>query len=258
MGHRQWGLVAVLAVVAACGGTVSNSNGAAGSAGTAPGASAEAGNGAAGTAPGASAEAGRAGVASTDPACRFELSDLKGMDVECPAELCAATVLASGCDALPAGVVKTSRAGCDGMLDATGDGRMRTVTFELSATRRKACYYEAKYDAPAQLVGARVWEDTAIFCDGTASQISAGVVPSAACAERFSNTLCDLADPTQSAPASPAVPACYGNGSATCGPCCDPTPPDCTGKPESYGGCSPVGNAYCSCDCEQQQWTCLC
>jgi hypothetical protein len=267
MGHRSWGLLAVVSVVAACGGRASSSNGAAGSPATAPEPSVA---GSPATAPELSVagspatapepSAGAAGAAGTDSECRGSLDDLKAVDVECAPELCAETVSAVACDALPAGVVRTREAGCDGngMADATGDGRLRTLTFELSATRRKACYYEAYFEAPARLVGAQIWEDKASFCDSTSSQISAGVVPPTKCSNAWSLTLCDLVDPTQSAPPSPSAPACYSNGSATCGPCCDTTPPDCTGKPESYGGCAPVGNAYCSCGCHQQQWSCEC
>jgi hypothetical protein len=161
-------------------------------------------------------------------------------------------------------VIKTSEAACD-----QKDGqRVRTLTFELSSTRRKACYYEQAddFEAPALLVGAQVWEDTASFCNGTASQISAGVVQSTDCFDTSSDTLCDLTDPTQSAPVSPNVPApaCFDGFSATCEPCCDAKPPDCQGKPQDYPGygCTPPAEdgmvSYCSCTCDQQKWSCEC
>ena len=276
MGHRQWGVVAVVFVAAACGSSVSNSDGAAGSAATTPvagsanratGGAGAAGGGSAGVGDDTGAEAGRAGETGSDPGCQGKLEDLKAVDVACQAELCAGTVSALACDALPAGVVKTSEAACDGINDRTGDGRVRALTFELSATRRKACYYEqAEFDAPSLLVGAQVWEDTPAFCDGTATRISAGVVPGTTCFNASSATLCDLTDPTQSAPVQPNVPAraCFNGFSATCEPCCETEHPDCTGKPQDYPGfdCTPPadnsGPSFCFCSCDQQQWTCAC
>jgi hypothetical protein len=175
--------------------------------------------------------------------------------------------LASACDALPADVLKTSEAACDGASDATGDGRVRALTFELSATRRKACYYEqADFEAPSLLVGAQVWEDTQTFCDGTAAEISAGVVPATECFNASSAMLCDLTDPTQSAPVQPDVPAraCFNGFSATCEPCCGTKDPDCKGKPQGYPGydCTPPAESgqpsFCFCSCDQEQWTCAC
>jgi hypothetical protein len=260
MGRQRWGLVAaIVCVVAACGGRASNGDRVAASAGSAP--SVES----AGAPAEASADAGRTGEAGADAGCRGKLADLKAVDVACPAELCAGTVAASTCDALPAGVIKTSEgAACD-----QDDGqRVRTLTFELSSTRRKACYYEQAddFEAPALLVGAQVWEDTDSFCDDAASQISAGVVPTTDCLEASSATLCDLNDPTQSAPVRPGVPAraCFDGFSATCEPCCDTTHSDCTGKPQNYPGydCTPPADdgkvSYCTCSCDQEQWTCEC
>jgi hypothetical protein len=268
MARQHWGLVVgVVCVVAACGGRAANGDGVAGGAGAAP--SVESGNGAidngaatGGESAGAKGDSG--GEAGADTGCRGELNAIKATDVECPAELCAGTVSALACDALPAGVVKTSEAACD-----QKDGqRVRTLTFELSSTRRKACYYEQAddFEAPALLVGARVWEDKETFCDRSASQVSAGVVPSTDCFDESSATLCDLTDPTQSAPVRPNVPAraCFNGFSATCEPCCDTTPPDCTSKPQDYPGydCTPSGDdggvSYCSCSCDHQQWTCEC
>ena len=274
MGSQCWGLVAgMVCVVAACGGRASDGDRAAGSAGAAP--SVENAGAPAGAAPsvesagapaeaGAGADPGRTAEAGADAGCRSTLADLKAMDVACPAELCAGTVSALACDALPPGVIKTSEAACDGASsDATGDGLVRGLTFELSATRRKACYYEqANFEAPSLLVGAQVWEDTPSFCNGTAAQISAGVVPSTECFNASSATLCDLTDPTQSAPVRPNVPprACFNGFSATCEPCCETKNPDCTGKAQGYPGydCTPSAGSFCSCSCDQEQWSCAC
>jgi hypothetical protein len=261
MASQHWGLVTgMVCVVAACGGRAASGDRIAGNAGAAPSVAAAAGGETAGT--GAGAEAGRAAEAGADPGCRGKLADLEALDVACPAELCAGTVSASACETLPAGVIRTSEASCD------GDPQVWTLTFELSATHRKACYYARAddFEAPALLVGARVWADTNGFCDGAASQISAGVVPPTDCLYASSATLCDLVDPTQSPPVDPNIPprACFNAFGGSCEPCCDTKPPDCTGKPQGYPGydCTPPAEdgkvSYCSCACDQEQWTCPC
>lgn len=188
----------------------------------------------------------------------------------CPAELCAGTLAASDCAALPSGVIRTSEATCDGSYSTPAFDRVRTLTFELSATRRKSCYYAmANYDELALLVGAEAWDDHAGFCDGTDSHVGAGAIPSGRCLSQSDATLCDLQNPANDPPLNPDIPAraCFNGSSATCEPCCDDANdkhPDCSGKPQGYPGfeCTPhmVQNdvSYCFCSCDSEQWTCAC
>jgi hypothetical protein len=192
----------------------------------------------------------------------------KALDVECPAELCAGTLAALDCAALPSGVIRTSEASCD--ENEGGFDRVRTLTFELSATRRKSCYYEmANYDALALLVGAEAWDDQASFCGGTDPHESVGVIPTTHCDNPSVATLCDLQNPANDPPVNPDIPArgCFNGASSTCEPCCDDANdkhPDCTGKPNGYPGfeCTPhmvQGDiTYCFCSCDGEQWNCAC
>jgi hypothetical protein len=192
----------------------------------------------------------------------------KALDVECPAELCAGTLAASDCAALPNGVIRTAEAACD--EDQGAFRRVRALTFELSATRHKVCYYEmANFNALALLVGAQAWDDRASFCEGTASHVSVGVIPTAYCVNPTVTTLCDLQNPTRDPPANPAIVAraCFNGATSSCEPCCDDAGgkhPDCTGKPQGYPGfeCTPhmVGDdvTYCFCSCDTEQWICAC
>jgi hypothetical protein len=183
------------------------------------------------------AAAGTGGDAGS-PDCTDTLAAVSKTLVECPAELCAGTLAASDCAALPPSVIRTTEAACD--EDRGAFQRVRTLTFELSATRRKACYYEmANFNALALLVGAEAWDDTASFCGGADSHVSAGVIMPTHCEDpNFKvNTLCDLQDPANDPATNPAIPAraCFNGASSSCEPCCDDAngSPDCTGKPQN-------------------------
>ena len=247
MAKQRWAAVLGLTCLAvACGGKAEHlSDGAAGGAGQV--AIGESG----------AASGGESGAAS----CIGKLADVaRVLGVECPSELCAGAVSASACDTLPAGVVRTSEAWCSQMVD----NPVRSLTFELSATRGKTCYYqETSFEGPAVLVGARAWDDKAGLCGG-ALEIGAGATD---CDSPMPTTLCDLADPAHNAQVSSNVPAraCFNGFSATCEPCCAAKPPDCTKEPDGYPGydCTPPsddqGNiSYCSCSCSDQQWICPC
>ncbi len=189
--------------------------------------------------------------------------------VECPTEVCAGTVAASDCAALPRHVVRTEEAGCSGVGGKYD--RMRTLSFELSATRRKACYYaQANYDKPALLVGAEAWDDRSELFDGRA-HVGAGTYSPANCAYPSGpSTLCDLENPANDSASTPGVPGrgCFDAFSGSCEPCCDDAngkKPDCTGKADGYPGygCTPHPDdrsapSYCSCSCESQSWQCGC
>jgi hypothetical protein len=251
-------LAGVLFVAVGCGGHAATL-GAAGAPASDPSPGASGATSGASGAPGqTNVDGGNAGDPGASP-CQAELADVTdALGVKCPAELCAGTVLASACDTLPQGITHTSEASCD------GDARMRVLTFALSPTRRKACYYVGATDsAPALLVGATAWSDTPDFCDGSAAQVDAGQKP-VGCMYYNENTLCDLTGAEPSAPQAGPPRACYNNLGADCTPCCDAKPPSCVGKPQNYPGfdCTPPATddngSYCYCSCDTEQWTCAC
>jgi hypothetical protein len=287
MTKQHWGWVGgVLWIVSGCGGRAAGTTDGLSSAGRSDSGDAAGGRVAVGRSTGGSnsvggsvggsgsrdTEAGapeNGGDAGSGPGCTGKLADVsKALGIECPPELCAGTVAALACDALPVGVVKTSEAACEQVSTISSQGRIRTLRYELTATRRKDCYYdEADFEAPATLVGAQAWDDSDSFCMGSASRVSAGTVPSSDCGYASSATLCDLAHPAQSAPVVSGVPprACFNGWSATCEPCCDSKPPDCTNQPNGYPGfdCTPPASedkevSYCSCSCDTQIWNCAC
>jgi len=203
------------------------------------------------------------------PSCAESLTDVsEALGPECPADLCAGAVAASDCAALPNGVVRTSQTVCNN--GGPGWEELPTLTFELSAVRRKSCYYAVQdiTGAPV-LVGAEAWDDHPSFCGGTASHVSVGIAPPTQCDHLYSVTLCDLEDPVNDPPRYPAgtpAPACFNGSSATCGPCCDYSngEPDCTVEPEGYPGfsCTPPEAqgqiSYCVCQCSSKAWSCAC
>ena len=141
--------------------------------------------------------------------------------------------------------------------------RTNRLSFQISATRHKECYYRASdpfNGSGSFLVGAQAWDDQAGFCGGAATQISGGQL-SEHCTDQGESVLCDLEHPAQS-PVDDGTPprACFDKLSNSCAPCCPATPPDCTGKPDGYPGyeCSPAPNSFCSCSCRQEQWVCGC
>ena len=189
-----------------------------------------------------------------------EVADAWGFS--CPRELCDGNVLASDCSALPAGAIKTSLTRCFGY---------NAVSFEVSPTRRKVCYYGRVVQDGVSLLtvtGAAVWDDEGGFCGGTATQIKAGQPEPKELDGCDGNpqvtTLCDLVHPEQSQKDDGTPPhACYNQFSHSCEVCCPETAPDCSDKPDNYPGytCTPddPGNAsYCACDCERGEWVCGC
>ena len=230
-------------------------NGAAGIAGqTAPG-NAAAGIANQGTPPtSASAGAPSTGPAPDDtPSCMGTLSEASdGLGFSCPAEYCAGKIASSFCGSLPGGVINSS-------------AQQLVLSFELSPTRRKVCYYRGSglgTPGGGKLSGAATWDDQASFCGGTATHIIGGGAPAASDSQN-ETTLCDLARPTQDQAADPTAPrACFNDFSNSCEPCCPATPPDCTAKPAesaSYG-CTPSapGNTFCTCHCGGGSWSCAC
>lgn len=256
--------VAVVLLVGACGNSTSPKV-------YVPGTSAEGGeSGASSASSQAGAQAGAGAPNAEDggttgsseapghPDCTADLAVVSRMfDFECPAEQCQATVEASNCAALPQGVTKTSNERC--RLD------LRSVTFELSPTRRKICYYaNADYDTGSFLVGAEVWDDEGKPCGASGDHVAAGRLVGK-CDTPQTSSLCDSAEPDQGAAGAPEVPspACYNKLGQDCTPCCDPTPPSCAGQPQGYPGfecTSPPeqGNDFCYCSCDGEQWTCDC
>ncbi len=285
MRARHWvGIGALVCWGSACGGKAATSSAASGGAGSAPrvetgggatevpsaGAAAvgRAGSGTGGVSAVASADDGGAGGEAGYFGCTEKLATVsKVLDLECPAEVCAGTVIASNCGALPDSVVRTSEAFCDhsGLYD-----RVLSLTFELSGGRRKACYYQREnYDKLALLVGAEAWDNTESFCAGTDTHVRVGTAPEA-CERARSTTLCDLQNPANGAPVDPNVAprGCFDGFSSSCEPCCDGTEDkkvDCTGKPDGFPGyeCTPhpddhYGPSYCSCSCQSEGWECAC
>src|SRR6478609_2402163 len=181
--------------------------------------------------------AGEAGAENANEACiagecrSTRTHAASSWDFECPRELCDARVMASNCSALPGGALKTSA------LDCWDD---HVLLFEISPTRRKACYYgSTTSDGPSFLVGATVWDDEANFCDGRAAKLTGGNPRDIeSCDDMpFVTTLCDVANPE--------------------------TAPDCSNKPENYPGYSctpdtPDDESYCSCECQEGEWSCAC
>jgi hypothetical protein len=273
---RNWvWLGAVACLVSACGGNAApnTSNGvpSAGQAAT-PDESSGASNPKAGSSsPGGSGGSPLASAAGSggSPGCAESLTDVsKALGPECPADLCAGAVAASDCAALPNGVLRASQTVCSNGGPSWEE--LPTLTFELSAARRKSCYYaEQDITGAPVLVGAEAWDDHPSFCGGTASHISVGIAPPTQCEHLYSTTLCDLEDPVNDPPRYPAgtpAPACFNGSSASCEPCCDYSngEPDCTVEPEGYPGfsCTPPEAqgqiSYCVCQCSSKVWSCAC
>jgi hypothetical protein len=208
-------------------------------------------------------DAGAAGYeAGGAPSCGGtleEVADLWGFS--CPKDLCAANVLASDCSALPSGTQKTS------YTDYGFDDKR--ISFELSPTRRKVCYYSSdEHDGVSLLIAAEAWDDQASFCDGAFAQIRGGQhwprFADPAFDEQDVRTLCDLAHPEQGQRDDGTPPrACYNRFGHSCEACCPKPVPDCSDKPNGFPGyeCTPAdpGNAsYCSCSCNGNTWQCAC
>ena len=254
---RLWWMGGLVWVAASCAGRVSSESRApSGGSGGTPAPAAE--GGAAGADPGG----GGAGQ-EDDSHCTGKLKEVaSAFGFACPDEFCAASLLASDCAALPGNVTKTISEQCHDYADDL------SVTFQLSPTQRKVCYYgSATYDSDATLIGAEVWDDAADLCGGKASRILGGHV-SKACDTPPGPpvTLCDLYGPEQPKPGGPPR-ACFNKLSRSCQPCCAATSPDCSDEPDGYPGyeCTPVGSpdpddtsAWCSCRCDRAEWACLC
>jgi hypothetical protein len=176
----------------------------------------------------------------------------EALGFSCPQEFCVAEAMAADCSALPAGVIKTSTTSCATELAAL------SISFELSPTRGKICYYASKaIDGIPPLVAAVAWSDQASFCGGSALQIAGGDA-TADCGDSLTSILCDLAHPEQNQPAAGTpAPACFNAFSHSCAACC-PTTLDCPGNPDNYPDfiCSSPANTFCSCSCQQETWHC--
>jgi len=176
----------------------------------------------------------------------------QALGFSCPKALCAARVLAANCRALPRGMLKTATHGC------AESSALQGVSFELSATRRKVCFYaqQKKWDEP-QLVGVDAWDDQARYCSGTAARISAGRVRTE-CIGPIDSTACDLEHPEQSQPQLGGPPrACFLINS--CEVCCPDVAPDCSDKPDGYPGyeCArPAPDNINPCVCRAGRWSC--
>src|SRR6478609_6101064 len=287
MENKSWAWFAVVgALVVSCSGKVSKNRAGPSSAGCAsstPRASSATDDAASGTANAASAQGGYAGtsrctddagasfggeagvssageggtdalevcVAGTCRGTREHVADAWGFT--CPFELCDGNALASNCSALPGGALKTTRLDC---------WNHDILLFEMSATRRKACYYAStELDGAVLLVGPTVCDDEAHFCDGRATKISAGQTEDIdSCdGDQFVSTLRDVAQPEHNQPIDGPPRACYDRFAHSCEPCCPTPEPECSHKPDGYPGyaCTPDTSgdrAYCSCQCSGGEW----
>ena len=186
----------------------------------------------------------------------------QALGFSCPKALCAARVLAANCSALPRGTVKTANHGCSGFSS------FLSVSFEISATRRKVCYYsdsdsdsdsdsEPKMSQEPLLVGVEAWDGQARYCSGTSARISAGRVQTE-CIGPIDLTACDLEHPEQSQPQLGGPPlACFIIN--YCEVCCPEVPPDCSDKPDGYPGyeCArPAPDNINPCVCRARRWSC--
>jgi len=253
MANKGWlWFAGVASVVAGCSGKVSDDGvGDPGGAGRA-GASNSAGDA------GAGGDAGGDAGAGGEPSCVGTLAEVGNTwGFSCPREVCDANVLASGCSALPGGTRKTSFTSCfDDQI----------LSFEISPTRRKDCYYgSGELDGVSRLIGAAVWDDEARFCNGSSTRIHAGQDgPRTPDDCELVTTLCDLVHPEQGHDQDGShLHACYNRFGHSCEVCCPATAPDCSDKPQNYPGysCTPddPGDAsYCSCDCQHGEWVCEC
>ena len=231
-----WGL-ALLVLITSCGGKSANgsdgSSAAPGSAGAAQGG-------------GAPQDAGDECLGTLD-----EASHAWGFG--CPASLCDATSIAA-CSSLPSGIARSAQTYC---LEMNG------ITFDVSDTQGKACYYGNN----GVLAGAAAWDSSNSYCHGTASRITSLSLDG--CEHSQSTALCDPANADGSSAGgggpTDAGPLCFNLLDSSCTPCCPSTKPDCTGKPDGYPGyaCTPgpsgaEGSAYCSCLCANGMWQCAC
>ena len=236
---RSWGALALLVLLASCGGKSSNESDGSGAAPGSAGAEQSAGaNG------GAPAGAGGECMGTLDEAS-------KAWGFSCPASFCDATSTAA-CSALPGGIARTSQMYC---LE------MNVITFDVSRTQGKSCYYGNN----GVLAGAAAWDSSKSYCHGTASRITS--LSLEGCENAQSTSICDSANAGGSSGGGPtdAGPLCFNLLNSSCTPCCPNTKPDCTGKPDGYPGyaCTPSpssaeGSAYCSCLCASGMWQCAC
>jgi hypothetical protein len=189
------------------------------------------------------------GVVGKGGSCVGTLAQVAdALGFSCPKTICAAQVLASNCQALPGDTLKTTTVGC-----------WKGVSFEISPTRRKACYYQSQERRREdQLVSAEVWDDEARFCGGRATHLSAGPIPE--CLEPLVTILCDLAHPEQSQLTTGMPPrACFNGLLNSCEVCCPDATPDCSHNPDGYPGseCTPAApHNLWTCDCRAGRWDC--
>lgn len=225
--ERGWAWLSVaVALIAGCAGRAT-SDGPGGSAGSGN----AAGSGQAGAEPGACPEA-----------TLEQVNALGGPP--CPAQLCAANAWASGCQNMP-GIERTLGGTC---------ADTQTITLERSDGPSKICYYRRIDFSEPTLFAADAWDQSESACGG---HVATAGVPSACGPSVAPTPLCDRSNHDTG---SPPPNSCFDAFSSTCGPCCPTSKPDCSKEPDGYPGyaCVSNDNPFCSCTCQQGEWSCAC
>ncbi|HEY5372788.1 MAG TPA: hypothetical protein VIK01_03840 [Polyangiaceae bacterium] len=176
-----------------------------------------------------------------------ELNALEGP--ECPAVYCAASDWATDCTALSGAIVRSTGNQCE-------EAKSIELTFVNGDV--KICYYPESgvlHPTDPRLGAVAIVSQARKFCDGTATKIATSSAPTS-CSDQ-AVVLCDASTSDPNAPTRAA--SCFDAFSGSCGVCCPSPTPDCSDKPDGYGGgCVAAEESFCSCFCQSGKWSCAC